>query len=96
MRRRQGYLALERDVLAGLPHLCVNYEDDLYRPSDQQRAVDRIVEALGLETEMPGTDLVPNTPRSLRDVIANLADVAERLRGTEFEEHFLEATSPRT
>lgn len=82
-----------REALDGLPYRELVYEDDLYSPPDQQRSVNDLVRWLGLEPEQLGTDMIPNTPTSLRSVISNLQEVEAALRGTEFEEYFREAIS---
>ena len=92
MGRRQENLRRERKALKGLPFKTVVYEDDLFRPADQQRTVRNIVEWLGLTPEPMHTDLIPNTPQNLRHVIANFDEVEAALRGTEFETFFREAT----
>ena len=92
MRRRQRYLASEEEALKGLPHKRLVYEDDLLQPDDQQRATIEVAEWLGLEPEPLATDMIPNTPRNLRQVIENFEEVQASLRGTEFEDYFREAT----
>jgi len=92
IRLRQKMLRRERRALKGLPVKTLVYEDDLFQPFDQQRTVHNIVEWLGLTPEPVHTDMIPNTPRNLRDVIANFDEVEAALRGTEFETFFAEAT----
>lgn len=84
---------LEREALDGLPYRELVYEDDLYSPDDQQRSVNELVQWFGLEPEKLWTDMIRNTPTSLRSVISNFREVETALRGTEFEEYFREATT---
>lgn len=92
MRWRHETLQREADALDGLPYKEIVYEDDLFSAADQQRSVGELVEWLGLKSEPFQSDMIPNTPPSLRDVIANFDEVEAGLRGTEFEEDFREAT----
>ena len=91
MRWRRETLEREAGALDGLPYKELVYEDDLLDPADQQRSVAEVVEWLGLDPEPFHTDMIPNTPPSLRNVIANFDEVEAGLRGTEFEDHFREA-----
>ncbi len=79
-------------TLKGLPYKTLVYEDDLYQPSDQQRAVGELVEWMGLTPEPATTLLIPTTPRNLREVLANFDELKAWLQGTEFEADFREAT----
>ena len=92
MHQRQKLLKLEQETLKGLPYKTLVYEDDLYHPSDQQRAVGELVEWLGLMPEPLHTNLLPTTPRNLREVITNFDELKAWLQGTEFEADFREAT----
>lgn len=92
LRSRKKALARDQAALEGLPFKTLVYEDDLLQPAGQQRAIGELVAWLELKPEPVKTDLVPNTPRDLREVIANASEVEAGLRGTEFEDLFREAT----
>jgi LPS sulfotransferase NodH len=74
-----------RECLGDLPRVDLVYERDLSTPDVQRRTVDRICDELGLPHEPLSTDLVPATPRDLRDLVANYDEMAAALAGTPYE-----------
>ncbi len=91
MRWRQKVLHREQLTLEGLSYKTLVYEDDLYQPSDQQRAVGELVEWLGLTPEPVYSNVIRSTPRNLQQVITNFEELETGLRGTQFEADFREA-----
>lgn len=78
----------ELEALGELPHLNINYDDDLLGEDAQRRTTDRIAEWLGLEPVPTKADIRPNTPRRLRDLVENVDELAEVFAGTEEAQFF--------
>ena len=76
------------EILAGLDHMTIVYEDDLQDAGQQRQTVDAIVERLGLTARPVSSDLVRVSPRRLEDRLANFDEVASLIARTEFA-HFL-------
>ncbi len=55
--RRLEYGVQDKLALAGLPHLALNYEDDLMDASRHQVTADQVLEAMGLPARTVRTDL---------------------------------------
>lgn len=80
----------EQELLRGIPHLDVVYEDDLQDSGCHQATVDRILQYLGLPPARVKTDLLKVTPPTLSDFVANHEEVVKSVSATPYEE-YLEA-----
>lgn len=74
----------EMRLLEQVPHVDVEYATDLEPPDARAATVERICAMLGVEPEPLETDLKRNTPRSLRDLIANYDEVHDAIEATRF------------
>jgi LPS sulfotransferase NodH len=72
------------EILAGLDHMTIVYEDDLQDLAHQRRTVDSIVSRLGLTPHPVSSDLVRVSPRRLQERLANFDEVASLIGNTEF------------
>lgn len=96
-----AYLFEESDrylaqMVADLPHLTLNYEDDLHDGPAQQASVDRICDLLGVRRAPTATDHVRFTPRTLSETVANFGAVADLIRPTRFARFLEEGDGPAT
>jgi LPS sulfotransferase NodH len=71
-------------LLQGLPHLDLNYEQDLMEPAAQQATVARIASMLGLPSAPTRSDHVRFTPRKLSEAVKNYDEIADLIRPTRF------------
>jgi hypothetical protein len=76
--------AEELQLLAGVDYFDVLYERDLEQPSWQMPTLGRLFRWLGVKEQDVGTDLVQATPRDLRKLIANFAEVEDAIASTPF------------
>lgn len=83
----ENTVELERDVLRGLPHVQLIYEDDLKQPACQQPAIDRITEYLGLPSMPVTTELKKATPRELSRFVANYEEVVAFVDATAYADY---------
>lgn len=74
-------------MLDGIPHLDISYESDLLDASEHQSTADHIFAHLGLDTHPVETQLRKLTPNNLAEVVANVDELKDRLRGTPFESY---------
>lgn len=72
------------EMLRGLEHLRLVYEDDMETDDAQQRTVLRITAGLGLEGVPTSTLQARVNPRSVRDMVDNYDTVVATLAGTPF------------
>lgn len=74
-------------ILEGTPYLSISYESDLRDSGQHQSTANRIFDHLGLETHPVETQLRKLTPNNLAEVVANVDELTDRLRGTPFESY---------
>jgi len=79
-------------MLKDIPHLSVSYESDLLDAAQHQPTADRIFAHLGLDAYPVETQLRKLTPNNLAEVVANVDELTDRLRGTPFAS-YLEDTA---
>lgn len=84
MRQMDAGLQGERAALTGLPHLALWYEDDLLRRESFQASLDRVFDYLGLDQAPVRTEYVRTGTDRLADLVANLAEIRQALRTTEY------------
>jgi LPS sulfotransferase NodH len=77
------------DLMRGVEHLSLFYEDDLQEPANQAVTVDRICELLGLPPQPTFSDLVRIHPSGTRQMVENYEEIAAVVRRNEFAD-FLE------
>lgn len=65
----------EHEVLDGLPHLSLTYEDDLEDPARHSETLRRVTGRLDLAPIAPDTALCKTTPRRLSDLATNPDEV---------------------
>jgi Sulfotransferase domain len=70
--------------------LLLTYEDML---SDEDGFMTSIFEFLGVPRQRTYSDLIKHTSRNLAEVVGNFQELAERYRGTQFEEMFFETAA---
>lgn len=74
-------------MLDGIPHLDISYESDLLDATQHQATANRIFEHLSLPPHPVETQLRKLTPNNLAEVVANVDELTDRLRGTPFESY---------
>jgi hypothetical protein len=84
MRELEASLEGERATLAGLPHLALWYEDDLLRRESFQPTLDRVFDHLSLRPAPVSTEYLRTGTDRLADLVANLDEIREALRETEY------------
>jgi LPS sulfotransferase NodH len=84
MRELDASLEGERATLAGLPHLALWYEDDLLRRESFQPTLDRVFDHLSLRPAPVSTEYLRTGTDRLADLVANLDEIREALRETEY------------
>ena len=75
---------LDREMLEGVAHTELVYEDDLADATAQQRTVDRLCALIGVPAHQVDTPLVKFQARSQRESIANYEQVREVLATTRY------------
>jgi LPS sulfotransferase NodH len=75
------------ELLEGVDHLSLCYEDDLEDPTKQALTVNRICERLGLDPAPTSSKLVRISPRHARDMVTNYDEVVSELRRNRFAEY---------
>ena len=79
----------EREMLDGLPHVALAYEDDLRDARHHGATLRRITTRLGLPPVAPNTSLRKTTPRRLRDIVTNPDAVRDTIADTPYV-HYLD------
>lgn len=78
----------EISLIKNLPHIQINYEEDLENVADHARTIKKIVNFLNISYHLPPKpDLVKTTPRSFGEFIKNIDEVKEALWGTSYEKY---------
>ncbi len=78
--------AIERQALAGIPHLHLRYEEDLLPGGDvRDGAMARVFGYLGLPAAPVRTHYVRLSSDQLSDMVENLDELAAALQGTPYE-----------
>jgi hypothetical protein len=91
IRNRIWVRRRERDAIAGLPHLHLTYETDLLSAAALRRTGERMLEHLGLPVVSLSAGLVRVDARATDEVVTNLQELLDSLRGTRSEpllDHF--------
>jgi LPS sulfotransferase NodH len=68
---REAYQKADAEVLAGLPHITVTYEQDLLSEAQHQPTIDRICRYLEIPIAPVQTTFVRLTPDKLSDLVEN-------------------------
>ena len=71
---------LEEESLKTIPHLRINYEDDLLDNSKHQAASDKVFSYLDLKSYPVNTRLKKIIPENLKDIILNYDEVIEYIQ----------------
>lgn len=71
MEEREGYLAREHQVLNGIPHINIVYEEDLKDSGNHQSTSDKVFNYLGIPSYPVRTQFAKIVPHQLKDVIKN-------------------------
>jgi hypothetical protein len=79
-----------KTVLRGIPHLKLEYEDDLFTAAQQSATMARVFDYLGLPPHPVSTCFERTGQDDWRAVLSNAPAVEAALRGTRFE-HFIDA-----
>src|SRR5687767_10165587 len=82
--QRRRYQQQETWALSRVPHLTLTYEDDLLDGTRHQATATTAFEYLGVASVEVRTRLQKIVERSLSDQIANFAEIAHVLAGTEY------------
>ncbi len=72
----------EKNVLKGIPHVHVVYEEDLANPQNHQATMDKVCSFLGIKKIVPQTTLRKITPKKYEDFIENAQEMIAHLRQT--------------
>jgi LPS sulfotransferase NodH len=80
-------------LLAGLPVRRLWYEDHLERDNDRRETLRHLFAEAGLEPYEVPDALTKQTPTALTDVVTNLTEIEDRLRGTRYRRYV--DSSPR-
>ena len=76
---RQQFYKDETDDLKDLPHLEINYEDDLLDSSLHQKTINRVLDFIGLPRREASTLLQRTSKKGLSDLISNYEEVVDVL-----------------
>jgi len=87
MRSSEALRTYEEALLEGVPHLSLTYEEHIRNPDRHQATVDAICDVLGIESAPVQSRYQKIAPPSLRDGVANYEHLADRLRGTRYEQY---------
>lgn len=79
IRKKEKYLQLEANALAGIPHKSLVYEDHLMNAQNHQQTANELFAWFGVSSVPVKTKLRKITPTDLRDVIENYDEVAQAL-----------------
>lgn len=84
MKRREMYLAKEKEVLENLPHIKVVYENDLLRAENHQKTLTKIFNYLNIPSTPVSTKFIKNNPNNLSDFIQNYQEVVQAISKTKY------------
>lgn len=79
MNALEDQIAVESRLLEGIPHLALSYEDDLSNSDSHPQTFSKLSDFLGIEFEVPETQLRKVTPKALDGFIENPEEVIEFL-----------------
>lgn len=74
----------EREILEGVPHLSLVYEDDLQDNESHQRTIERVCDFIGTSPAIVSTSLQKVTPRALSDWVINFEELSEAIGNTPY------------
>ena len=80
---------LEKEILNGVPHLYLVYEDDLLSLQQHQTTADRVFRYLGVEPVAATATFSRTTPDHLADFVENYEQVVEVIQPSKYA-HFLD------
>ena len=87
MRSSEALQAYEHELLNGVPHLSLTYEEHIQDSDQHQATVDSICDFLGIPTSPVQSQYQKIAPPSLRDGVANYEQLVRRLEGTPYEQY---------
>ena len=80
----------ERDALANVPHVTVEYESDLSNAEQQKRSMLEVFDFIGVPPVEAETDFKKVTSRALADEIENFDELVPKIQSSRFAQ-FLES-----
>lgn len=89
LNSRTALALREAQILTGLPHIPVCYEDDLVDPANWAATTGRVFAALGLPPAPLHTDVRRTWDRPYAEIIVNYAELVEAARAAGYD-HFLD------
>ncbi len=87
MRWNKKLLRQEEEVLAGVPHLKLIYEQDLLHTDQHQNTSDRVFDFLGISSVPVKTDLVRTSSNRMSDYVLNYEELVQTVGQTEFAQY---------
>jgi hypothetical protein len=84
MRSSDALKRYEEQLLEGIPHLSLTYEEHIRDASRHQHTVDTVCSFLGVESAPVESSYEKVAPPSLRDGVENYDALARRLRDTPY------------
>jgi hypothetical protein len=80
-------MQFERDVLQGITHLEIVYEEDLLDAACHQGTIDEVTEYLGVQSSDVGSSLKKVTPLELSDFVANHEEMVRFVGATKYRKY---------
>jgi len=88
MKKRIKFNKIEDEVLKNIPHLSINYENDLINYENHQKTADKIFQYLGLESCKAESTYIKIAYHNIEDNISNYDELYEFLQSKGYD-HFL-------
>lgn len=79
----------EQELLEGVPHLSLTYEENIRDSENHQKTVDEICTFLGVSSTSVMSNYEKIAPPKLQDGVANYNELARRLKGTSYEKYLV-------
>ena len=87
IRFREKCLEQEKEALAGIDHMVIEYERDLLEDDSKLNTMDRVFDYLGLKPHTCSTAMKKVTSRNISDIVENHQEIIDSLTGTPYEEY---------
>ncbi|MDC0311404.1 hypothetical protein OAL19_00820 [bacterium] len=92
--KREERAKNETRVMKEIPHLKLNYEEDLLPQEKHSNTVNRVFQWLGVAESSAKIGIEPSTPKRTKDFIANFDELASALQSNGYA-HFLERSNSK-
>lgn len=89
LKEADDQATFDREVMAKVPHVFIEYERDLENQHSHQKTLDKCCEALEIDSVKARTNLVKLTPKKFESYITNWNEISEVIANSKYQSYLI-------